>query len=75
MAAVVGGTSPGAVAGATVFALASAAAFAVASVLQQRSARTAPPRETASTLTAIPYFLWANRAQGSMVVWVPEATA
>jgi DUF1680 family protein len=36
--------------------------------------RTAPPRETASTLTAVPYFLWANREQGSMVVWVPEAT-
>ena len=35
--------------------------------------RTKPPRETASTLTAIPYFLWANRTQGSMVVWVPEA--
>lgn len=34
--------------------------------------RTAPPKETASTLTAIPYFLWANREQGSMVVWVPE---
>jgi DUF1680 family protein len=34
--------------------------------------RTAPPRETDSTLTAIPYFLWANRDQGSMVVWVPE---
>lgn len=35
--------------------------------------RTAPPRETSSTLTAVPYFLWANREQGSMVVWVPEA--
>ena len=41
----------------------------------QQLYRTTPPRETASTLTAIPYFLWANRQQGSMVVWVPEATA
>jgi DUF1680 family protein len=35
--------------------------------------RAMPPRETQSTLTAVPYFLWANRGQGSMVVWVPEA--
>jgi len=35
--------------------------------------RTTPPRESASTLTAIPYFLWANREKGSMVVWIPEA--
>jgi DUF1680 family protein len=34
--------------------------------------RTAPPRETDATLTAIPYYLWANRGQGSMVVWIPE---
>ena len=35
--------------------------------------RTTPPKENQATLTAGPYFLWANRAQGSMVVWVPEA--
>lgn len=35
--------------------------------------RTTPPKESQSTLTAVPYFLWANREQGSMVVWVPEA--
>ncbi|KKB08025.1 glycoside hydrolase family 127 protein [Devosia chinhatensis] len=37
--------------------------------------RTKPPKEAPATLTAIPYFLWANRGRGSMVVWVPEATA
>ena len=25
-----------------------------------------------ATLTALPYYLWANRGKGSMVVWVPE---
>nr|WP_314262108.1 beta-L-arabinofuranosidase domain-containing protein [uncultured Devosia sp.] len=35
--------------------------------------RTAPPKEASATLTALPYYLWANRGQGSMVVWVPEA--
>ena len=35
--------------------------------------RTTPPKESRFTLTAVPYFLWANREQGSMVVWVPEA--
>ena len=35
--------------------------------------RTAPPRERPSSLTALPYYLWANRGQGSMVVWIPEA--
>lgn len=34
--------------------------------------RTAPPREKPATLTALPYYLWANRGQGSMVVWIPE---
>jgi hypothetical protein len=29
--------------------------------------------EEPATLTAMPYFLWANRGRGSMVVWVPEA--
>lgn len=35
--------------------------------------RTEPPSEGEATLTAVPYYLWANRGQGSMVVWVPEA--
>lgn len=35
--------------------------------------RTAPPNEAPATLTALPYYLWANRGQGSMVVWIPEA--
>jgi DUF1680 family protein len=30
-------------------------------------------QEQPATLTAIPYYLWANRGQGSMMVWVPEA--
>lgn len=34
--------------------------------------RTSPPRDEKATLTALPYYLWANRGQGSMVVWVPE---
>lgn len=35
--------------------------------------RTTPPREDQSSLTALPYYLWANRGNGSMVVWIPEA--
>ena len=35
--------------------------------------RSEAPRETSTTLTAIPYYLWSNRGQGSMVVWIPEA--
>lgn len=35
--------------------------------------RTSPPAETDATLTALPYYLWANRTRGSMVVWIPEA--
>jgi DUF1680 family protein len=34
--------------------------------------RTNPPQEDGATLTALPYYLWANRGQGSMMVWVPE---
>ncbi|WP_193334453.1 glycoside hydrolase family 127 protein [Devosia beringensis] len=34
--------------------------------------RTTPPQETPAKLTAIPYYLWSNRGQGSMMVWVPE---
>jgi DUF1680 family protein len=35
--------------------------------------RTAPPPQGPATLTALPYYLWANRGHGSMMVWVPEA--
>ncbi len=35
--------------------------------------RTTPPTEGEATLTALPYYLWANRSKGSMVVWIPEA--
>lgn len=35
--------------------------------------RTAPSTEQPATLTALPYYLWANRGHGSMVVWIPEA--
>lgn len=35
--------------------------------------RTSPPKDAPATLTALPYYLWANRGQGSMVVWIPEA--
>jgi len=35
--------------------------------------RTQPPAEEAAHLTAIPYFLWANRGRSSMMVWIPEA--
>lgn len=34
--------------------------------------RTTPPADERTTLTAVPYYAWANRGQGSMVVWVPE---
>ena len=34
--------------------------------------RTDPPREEPASLTALPYYLWANRGKGSMVVWIPE---
>ena len=36
---------------------------------------TAPPREVPVTVTAIPYFLWSNRAPGAMSVWLPETKA
>jgi DUF1680 family protein len=35
--------------------------------------RTEPPVEAPATMTALPYYLWANRGRGSMLVWVPEA--
>ena len=31
-----------------------------------------PPKASAATLTAIPYFLWANREPGPMSVWLRE---
>ena len=35
--------------------------------------RSDPPAEITTTLTALPYYLWANRGAGSMLVWVPES--
>jgi DUF1680 family protein len=35
--------------------------------------RSTPPAEAPATLTAIPYYLWANREPGPMAVWVREA--
>ncbi len=32
--------------------------------------RTTPPSTSPATLTAIPYYLWANRDPGSMLVWL-----
>ena len=34
--------------------------------------RTVPPDEQPVTLTALPYYLWSNRGQGSMMVWLAE---
>jgi DUF1680 family protein len=31
--------------------------------------------ETPETFTAIPYYAWANRGRGQMVVWIPESAA
>ncbi|MGB8818714.1 MAG: beta-L-arabinofuranosidase domain-containing protein [Rhizobiaceae bacterium] len=36
--------------------------------------RNSPPLEAAAKLTALPYFLWNNRGQGSMLVWIAEST-
>ena len=33
----------------------------------------APPQSADAALTALPYFLWANREPGSMQVWIAEA--
>ena len=35
--------------------------------------RTSAPKENPTTLTAVPYYLWANRGKSSMLVWIPEA--
>ena len=34
--------------------------------------RTTPPKFASATLTAIPYYLWSNRAKGPMQVWIAE---
>jgi DUF1680 family protein len=34
--------------------------------------RTSPPRSEPATWTAVPYYLWNNRAAGAMAVWIPE---
>ncbi len=34
--------------------------------------RTTPPEQEPATLTAIPYYLWANREPGPMTVWIRE---
>ncbi len=34
--------------------------------------RSAPPAAAPATLTAIPYYLWANREPGAMAVWLRE---
>jgi len=34
--------------------------------------RATAPRETCTSLTAIPYYLWNNRQKGSMTVWIAE---
>jgi hypothetical protein len=36
---------------------------------------TRPPAARDATLTALPYFLWANRQPGSMEVWIAESVA
>ena len=35
--------------------------------------RATPPTLTDTTITAIPYYLWCNRGQGPMSVWLREA--
>jgi len=32
---------------------------------------TTMPGATARTITAVPYYAWANRGRGEMVTWVP----
>jgi DUF1680 family protein len=34
-----------------------------------------PPEEREARLTAIPYYLWANRSPGSMQVWIAESNS
>ncbi|HHY50052.1 MAG TPA: glycoside hydrolase family 127 protein [Alphaproteobacteria bacterium] len=34
--------------------------------------RTEPPLERPARMTALPYYLWANRGPGTMLVWIPE---
>jgi hypothetical protein len=35
--------------------------------------RPGAPEQAPANLTAIPYYLWSNRGQGSMLVWIPES--
>ncbi|WP_293854155.1 beta-L-arabinofuranosidase domain-containing protein [uncultured Alsobacter sp.] len=35
--------------------------------------RTEPTRLATCALRAVPYYLWANRAEGAMAVWLPQA--
>jgi DUF1680 family protein len=35
--------------------------------------RSNPPTEEPAEMSAIPYYLWSNRGQGKMLVWIPEA--
>ncbi|MCW5881412.1 MAG: glycoside hydrolase family 127 protein, partial [Anaerolineae bacterium] len=35
--------------------------------------RPSPPRHAPTSLTAIPYYAWDNRAPGDMLVWLPQA--
>ncbi len=35
------------------------------------TARVTPPAAPARTVTAVPYFAWANRGKGEMAVWIP----
>ncbi len=49
-----------------------ASALAVKEGDWQTLYRSTPPTDEQTTLTALPYYLWANRGQGSMLVWVPE---
>jgi len=56
-------------------------ALAVAGVVEQDDdwtdlyRRDVPPRTTATTLLAVPYYAWANRQPGQMAVWQREVVA
>jgi len=50
-----------------------AAAMAIDEAEWRHLYRTAPPILVPTTLTALPYYLWANRGKSSMMVWIPEA--
>jgi DUF1680 family protein len=44
----------------------------MADTLPETLYSTFPPEKTPCTLTAIPYFAWANREEGNMTVWIRE---